>query len=74
MIKVTPQRPVGMFIDYWKDDERTSAVHSNGWYYTQDKAYRDSEGRFWFVGRSDDVFKSSGYRIGKSVFILHVCR
>jgi acetyl-CoA synthetase len=40
-------------------------VFTNGWYFTQDTAFKDEDGYLWFVGRSDDVFKSSGYRIGR---------
>lgn len=58
------ERPIGLFRDYWKDDELTQKVFHNGWYFTQDKAYYDEDGYFWYVGRADDVFKSSGYRIG----------
>ncbi len=63
-LKVDLQRPPGLFEEYWKDEEKTSSVFENGWYYTGDKAYKDEDGYFWFVGRSDDVIKASGYRIG----------
>ena len=46
------------------DPEGTKSRFSNGWYLTGDRAYRDEDGYFWFVGRSDDVILSSGYRIG----------
>jgi acyl-coenzyme A synthetase/AMP-(fatty) acid ligase len=51
-------------IDYWKDDELTRDSFRNGWYFTKDKAYKDADNYLFFVGRSDDVFKASGYRIG----------
>jgi acetyl-CoA synthetase len=57
-------KPVGMFGGYYRDDELTSKVWKNGIYYTGDMAWRDEDGYYWFVGRADDVIKSSGYRIG----------
>ncbi|MBR6496642.1 MAG: AMP-binding protein, partial [Methanomicrobium sp.] len=62
-IKTNP-RPVGMFMEYVDNPEENKASFVNGFYYTGDKAYMDNDGYFWFVGRSDDVIKSSGYRIG----------
>eukprot|EP01119_Soliformovum_irregulare_P011012 TRINITY_DN2728_c0_g1_i5.p1 TRINITY_DN2728_c0_g1~~TRINITY_DN2728_c0_g1_i5.p1 ORF type:complete len:491 (+),score=105.75 TRINITY_DN2728_c0_g1_i5:214-1686(+) len=58
------KRKIGVFRDYWKDDLLNLKAFKNGFYLTQDKAFRDEEGYFFFVGRYDDVFKSSGYRIG----------
>ena len=63
-VKVTPQRPVGMFQEYWKDGEAMERSFHGDWYFTGDKAYKDSDGYFWFVGRADDVIISAGYRIG----------
>jgi acyl-coenzyme A synthetase/AMP-(fatty) acid ligase len=63
-VRVEPVRPVGLFKEYWKEPERTVSVHRNGWYLTGDRAYRDKDGYFWFVGRADDVILTSGYRIG----------
>jgi acyl-coenzyme A synthetase/AMP-(fatty) acid ligase len=57
-------RPPALFRGYWKDPERTAAVFRDGWYLTGDRARVDADGDFWFVGRADDVIKSSGYRIG----------
>lgn len=57
-------RPVGLFKEYWKCPEQTARHFRGGWYLTGDRAMRDDEGCFWFVGRKDDVIKSSGYRIG----------
>jgi fatty-acyl-CoA synthase len=63
-VRVKPERPVGLFKEYWKEPEEMSRVFSGDWYYTGDKAYQDEDGYFWFVGRADDVIISSGYRIG----------
>jgi acetyl-CoA synthetase len=57
-------RPVGLFVEYLENEEANSESFVNGFYYTGDKAYMDEDGYFWFVGRDDDVIKSSGYRIG----------
>ncbi len=56
--------PVGMFGGYHRDPGLTGKVWHDGLYFTGDVAYRDENGYFWFVGRADDCFKSSGYRIG----------
>lgn len=63
-IKSEGKNQVGIFRGYYRDEESTNAAFHNGWYFTGDKAYRDDDGYFWFVGRSDDVIKSSGYRVG----------
>lgn len=63
-IRVKPERPVGLFKEYWKEPERTASVYRDGWYLTGDRAYVDHDGYFWFVGRADDVILTSGYRIG----------
>ena len=63
-VKVKPQRPVGMFREYWKDPDAMAGSFQGDWYLTGDKAYRDEDGYFWFVGRTDDVIISAGYRIG----------
>jgi len=57
-------RPPGLFREYWKDDDATRACRRGDWYLTGDRAHRDSDGYFWFVGRADDVIISAGYRIG----------
>ncbi len=57
-------RPVGMFSGYHKDPELTKTVWDGGLYHTGDVAWRDEWGYYWYVGRADDVIKSSGYRIG----------
>lgn len=56
--------PIGLFESYYKNPELTKTVHYDGIYHTGDVAWRDSDGYYWFVGRTDDVIKSSGYRIG----------
>ena len=56
--------PVGLFSGYLADEEKTGSVMFGGWYHTGDVAWMDEDGYYWFVGRSDDVIKSSGYRIG----------
>lgn len=56
--------PVGLFKEYWRYPEQTAQSFHGDWYLTGDRAVRDEEGYFWFVGRKDDVIKSSGYRIG----------
>jgi len=63
-VKVKPERPVGLFREYWKDTESMERSFHGDWYFTGDKAYRDDDGYFWFVGRADDVIISAGYRIG----------
>jgi acetyl-CoA synthetase len=62
-IKLDP-RPVGMFREYLNNAEENKKAFANGFYFTGDKAYRDEDGYFWFIGRDDDVIKASGYRIG----------
>jgi acetyl-CoA synthetase len=64
VIHTVNSKPVGMFNGYYRDDQLTASVWTNGVYRTGDMAWRDEDGYFWFVGRSDDVIKSSGYRIG----------
>ena len=57
-------KPLGLFKEYYRDAERTEDAWHDDTYYTGDVAWRDEDGYFWFVGRADDVIKSSGYRIG----------
>lgn len=64
VIYTNRRRPLGLFREYLYDPELTRRAHSNGVYHTGDVATRDEDGYFWFVGRADDVIKSSGYRIG----------
>jgi acyl-coenzyme A synthetase/AMP-(fatty) acid ligase len=63
-VRVAPRRPLGLFREYWQNPEENAARFRGDWYLTGDRAVRDSDGRYWFVGRADDVIKSSGYRIG----------
>ena len=56
--------PCGLFQGYYGDEEATEAVWHDGWYHTRDQAWRDEDGFLWYIGRVDDVIKSSGYRIG----------
>jgi len=64
VVRTHRMKPVGMFGGYYRDKERTLGVWNNDIYYTGDMAWKDEDGYFWFVGRADDVIKSSGYRIG----------
>lgn len=57
-------KPVGLFMGYYRDEALTKSVYDNHIYHTGDVAWRDEDGYYWFVGRTDDVIKSSGYRIG----------
>jgi len=69
------QNPLGIFGGYYRDDEKTKNSWHDGYYFTGDTAWKDEDGYFWFVGRSDDLIKSSGYRIGpfevESALIQH---
>jgi acetyl-CoA synthetase len=56
--------PCGLFTGYYRSEEKTREVWHDGYYHTGDVAWRDEDGFFWYVGRTDDVIKSSGYRIG----------
>ena len=64
VIRTDKRKPMGMFDGYYRDDTLTSSVWHDNIYYTGDVAWKDEDGYFWFVGRNDDVIKSSGYRIG----------
>jgi acetyl-CoA synthetase/medium-chain acyl-CoA synthetase len=63
-VRVKPRRPLGIFKEYWLNPEEDARKFRGDWYLTGDRATRDADGYFWFVGRNDDVIKSSGYRIG----------
>lgn len=67
--------PIGMFMGYYEDDAATATAWHDGLYHTGDMAWRDEDGYYWYVGRSDDLIKSSGYRIGpfeiESVLMEH---
>jgi len=63
-IYIGDKPPVGLFKGYYRDEALTKSVWHDDFYYTGDVAWRDEDGYYWFVGRIDDVIKSSGYRIG----------
>ena len=63
-VRVGDKKPLGLFKYYYRDEEKTKDVWHDGLYHTGDMAWRDADGYYWFVGRMDDVIKSSGYRIG----------
>lgn len=73
-ISIDPH-PAGILMEYYQDPEKTSAAMHDGWYHTGDTAWEDEDGYYWYVGRNDDVIKSSGYRIGpfeiESVLLEH---
>ncbi len=64
VIYTDKRKPAGMFNGYYRDEALTAKVWKDNIYYTGDTAWRDEDGYFWFVGRADDIIKSSGYRIG----------
>jgi acetyl-CoA synthetase len=64
VVRTDKQKPLGMFGGYYRDDELTASVWHDNVYHTGDVVWRDEAGYYWFVGRTDDVIKSSGYRIG----------
>lgn len=73
-VKLDP-RPVGLFTGYLDEPQKTENVMVDGYYQTGDKAWMDEDGYYWFLGRTDDLIKSSGYRIGpfevESALIIH---
>lgn len=75
VINIDPVRPAGIMMCYYRDEEKTAEAMHDGWYHTGDIAWYDEDGYFWYVGRNDDVIKSSGYRIGpfevESVLLEH---
>ena len=74
VVKLDP-RPDGIMLCYYRAEEKTAEAMHDGWYHTGDIAWADEDGYFWYVGRNDDVIKSSGYRIGpfevESVLLEH---
>lgn len=64
IIRTDKKVPCGLFLGYYNDEEKTKDVWHDGCYHTGDTAWKDEDGYFWYVGRVDDVIKSSGYRIG----------
>lgn len=63
-VRTDSGKPNGIFKEYLDDEEKRNAVFKHGLYYTGDKGYKDEEGYIWFVGRDDDVIKTSDYRVG----------
>ena len=63
-VKIDEKVPLGLFKEYYRDEEKTAECMHDGYYHTGDTAWRDEDGYFWYVGRVDDLIKSSGYRIG----------
>jgi len=74
VVKVDP-RPAGIMMCYYRDEQKTDEAMHGGWYHTGDMAWSDEDGYYWYVGRNDDLIKSSGYRIGpfevESVLLEH---
>ena len=68
-------RPAGLTMGYWENEEATAESVRGGYYHTGDIAWRDADGYFWYVGRNDDIIKSSGYRVGpfevESALVAH---
>ena len=64
VVRTGAMKPIGLFKEYYRDEELTRQAWHDGVYHTGDVAWRDEDGYYWFVGRIDDVIKSSGYRIG----------
>ncbi|MFV0421232.1 AMP-binding protein [Oleidesulfovibrio sp.] len=74
-VRVADGAPVGLFKGYLEEPEKTASVMFDGYYHTGDKAWMDEDGYLWFLGRVDDLIKSSGYRIGpfevESALVAH---
>ncbi len=64
VVRIGDKVPCGLFAGYYRNEEKTKEVLHDGYYHTGDTAWRDEDGFYWYVGRVDDVIKSSGYRIG----------
>lgn len=64
VIRTDKAVPCGLFMGYYGDEENTKEAWHDNMYHTGDTAWRDEDGFYWYVGRTDDVIKSSGYRIG----------
>ena len=63
-IDISKGLPCGLAYEYYNSPEDTASTWKDGFYHTGDLAWKDEDGFFWYVGRADDVIKSSGYRIG----------
>jgi len=74
-VRTNVQKPNGLFAEYFGDSEKKKEVFKHELYYTGDKAYKDDDGYIWFVGRDDDVIKTSDYRVGpfevESILLEH---
>jgi acetyl-CoA synthetase len=64
VIRIDKGDPCGLFQEYYRDAEATEEAKRDGLYHTGDLAWKDEDGYYWYVGRADDLIKSSGYRIG----------
>ena len=64
VVDIREGSPVGLFTEYYRDKEKTDEAIHDGFYHTGDTAWRDEDGYYFYVGRVDDIIKSSGYRIG----------
>jgi acetyl-CoA synthetase len=75
VINTKEGKPAGLFVHYGKDSEKTKETWHDGYYHTGDMAWMDEEGYLWFVGRADDIIKTSGYKVGpfevESALIQH---
>lgn len=63
-VRLSQDRPCGLFVEYLDEPELTGKAMRDGWYHTGDKAWMDEDGYYWFLGRVDDLIKTSGYRVG----------
>jgi acetyl-CoA synthetase len=66
VIRLDKGEPCGLVAEYYNDEEATNRVPARNMYHTGDLAWKDEDGYYWYVGRADDLIKSSGYRIGRS--------
>jgi acyl-coenzyme A synthetase/AMP-(fatty) acid ligase len=62
-LKVKPERPPGLMVEYWKNPQAMAKAFQGDWYFTGDKAYRDEEGYFWFIGRDKEIIKTAGQSV-----------
>ena len=73
-VSISPRVP-GIFVEYHRDEVKTNETLRDGWHHTGDVAWKDEDGYFWYLGRNDDIIKSSGYRISpfeiESVLVEH---
>jgi acetyl-CoA synthetase len=70
VVSIEPRVP-GIFVEYYRDPEKTAFTLRDGWHHTGDVAWKDEDGYYWYSGRNDDIIKSSGYRI--SPFEVESC-